>query len=413
LQTEGSADVHIDLNRLIGRLDELARIGAIEGGGSCRLALTDADRRGRDRFVGWLRELGMAVRVDRIGNVTGTWPPGDERPPVMMGSHLDTVATGGRFDGALGVLAGLEVVQTLQDAGHRPGRPLAVGAFTNEEGARFQPDMLGSLVWVGGLSLPDALAQVGTDGCTVGEALAGIGYAGEAQVPGPTPHAFVELHVEQGPILEEQGVDIGAVAGVQGIAWTELHLVGESNHAGTCPMRLRHDPGYGAAAIATFVRDMCLRLGGGQVGTVGRIELHPNLINVVPAEATMTVDLRNTDAVMLAQSRRELGDFVAALAEREGLEIASRTVADFDPVEFDPELVARIERIAEDRGQGVRRMASGAGHDAQMFARVCPSAMIFVPSRGGISHNPAEFTEPHQLQAGADVLLQLVLEFAG
>jgi N-carbamoyl-L-amino-acid hydrolase len=327
----------------------------------------------------------------------------------MTGSHIDTVATGGRYDGNLGVLAGLEVIETVLTAGLRPRRPLAVGWFTDEEGARFPPDMLGSLVYVGGMPLEEALEIADADGLTVGDELDRIGYRGTAPTPGRIPHAFVELHIEQGPVLEDEDVTIGVVESVQGISWTELTLLGQSCHAGTTPMRLRHDPAHVAAEVTTFVRRLALELGDAQVATVGAITVTPNLVNVVPSRVTMTVDLRNTDDDVLQHAETRVRGHVAQVAEREGVGIETRTLARFEPVTFDPRVADLVERCADARGHTTRRMPSGAGHDAQMFARVCPTAMVFTKSAGGISHNVDEYTEPADLEAGANVLLDVVL----
>lgn len=408
--------LRIDIDRLLGRLAQLAEIGAIDGTDGCaRLALTDEDRHGRDLVVDWMRDLDMTVTVDGIGNIVGCWaPPGTDpdAAPVMTGSHIDTVRTGGRYDGNLGVLAGLEVVRVLTDAGVTPARPLAVAVFTDEEGARFPPDMLGSLVYVGGMALEEALDIVGIDGAVVGDELDRIGYRGAAPCPASPPHAFVELHIEQGPRLEAEGITIGAVDSVQGISWTELTIVGQSNHAGTTPMDLRRDPAYAAARITTAVRDLATDLGGTQVGTVGKIDLHPNLVNVVPARATMTVDLRNTDEETLQVAEKRLAEIVATVASDEGVEITARSLARFEPVTFDPAVVDLVRSTAARLGHSVMTMPSGAGHDAQMLARVCPAAMIFTPSHNGISHNPAEHTDPSDLEAGADVLLHTMLALA-
>lgn len=403
----------IRADRLLADIEALARIGDTGDGGNCRLALTDDDAGGRELVVGWMRALGLDVRVDRIGNVVatraGTEPSLDA---VMTGSHIDTVRTGGRYDGTLGVLAGLEVVRALDDAGLRTRRPVAVAFFTDEEGSRFAPDMLGSLVYAGGMPLEDALDIVAIDGAVLGEELERIGWAGDAPVPGPAPHAFVELHIEQGPLLEEEGVAIGAVTGVQGISWQELTLTGQANHAGTTPMRLRRDAAYVAAEVTTFVRRLARQLGGHQVGTVGRLDLHPDLVNVVAARATMTVDLRNTDDAVLAESEWHLREHVAGVAEAEGVDVAWRRLARFEPVAFDPVVVDLVERTAEKRGLTVMRLPSGAGHDAQMLARLCPTGMVFVPSRAGVSHNPAEFTAPEHLAAGTQVLADVLIELA-
>ena len=409
-------DLRINPERLFERLAELAAIGAIEGTAGCaRLALTDEDRAGRDLVSTWMRDLGMTVTVDGIGNVTGVWAGPDTDPdaaPVMTGSHIDTVRTGGRYDGNLGVLAGLEIVETLAEAGHSPARPIAVAFFTDEEGSRFPPDMLGSLVYVGGMSLEDALDIEGIDGAIVGAELERIGYRGAAPCPGPAPHAFVELHIEQGPVLEVEGVTIGAVESVQGISWTELTISGQSNHAGTTPMSMRRDPGFVAASITTFVRELATELGGAQVATVGQLDLHPNLVNVVPATATMTVDLRNTDEAVLQEAERRLAAYCDQLAVDENVSIEARTLARFEPVIFDADVVDLVHATAKQLGHSVQRMPSGAGHDAQMLARVCPTAMIFTPSENGLSHNPAEHTEPEDLEAGANVLLHVMLSLA-
>ncbi len=398
--------------RLASRLERLAEKGARGDGGVNRLALTDADREGRDLVAGWMRELGLSVTIDAIGNVVGVRPGRDEGAPVMMGSHIDTVATGGRYDGALGVLAGLEVVETLNEAAVATKRPLAVAFFTNEEGSRFQPDMFGSLVFTGALPLDKALATVGIDGAVAGKELRRIGYAGEAPVGRPNVHAYVELHVEQGPTLEADGVAIGAVEGVQGISWTEFTLIGQSNHAGTTPMRMRRDAGFVAVEIAAFARRLALEMGGDQVATVGALALAPNLVNVVAERAVMTVDLRNTDKARLEEAERRLHAFVARVAAGERVAVETRALARFDPVPFAPHLVELVERIARELDLPVTRLPSGAGHDAQMLAAVCPACMIFVPSAGGVSHNVEEYTAAEQCAAGADVLLRLVTELA-
>jgi len=405
-------NLRINGERLCWRLDRLAQIGRIPGDGVCRLALSDEDKQGRDLVIDWMRELGLSVRIDRIGNVVGMRPGLADGPPVMTGSHIDTVRTGGRYDGALGVLAGLEVIATLNEAEFHTRRPIAVAFFTNEEGSRFQPDMFGSLVYTGALPLDQALATKGIDGASVGKELDRIGYAGAAPAGRPHAHAYVELHVEQGPVLDAESFRIGAVEGVQGISWTEFTLSGQSNHAGTTPMRMRRDAGYVAARIAVFARNLAKELGGNQVATVGSMTLSPNLINVVANHVVMTVDLRNTDDEQLREAERRLFVFADESAVAENVGIARRSLARFAPVAFAPNLVERVEAIAHELGFPVRRLPSGAGHDAQIMAAVCPACMIFVPSVGGISHNVEEYTAPSDLVAGADVLLRLVLELA-
>ena len=408
-----STHLQADIGRLLERIQTLGQVGALEGGGVCRLALTDQDREGRDLVHGWMRELGLATRVDKIGNVVGIRQGAEDSAPVMIGSHIDSVATGGLYDGALGVLAGLEAVHTLNDAGITTRYPVAVGFFTNEEGARFAPDMMGSAVHQGSLPLVEALETVGTDDQSVGSELDRIGYSGDVPVNDLVPRAYLELHIEQGPVLEESGTTIGAVTGVQGISWTEFQFSGVSNHAGTTPMRLRHDAGYVAAAVAVEARAIATWLGGHQVATVGVTELGPNLVNVIANQARVTVDLRNTSDSELALAEARMADFVASTAASEEVELQQRTLARFSPVEFDPQIVGLIEAAAGRCGCSCQRLPSGAGHDAQMFAPNCPTGMIFVPSLGGISHNVTEFTSKEDIAAGMNILMQVLTELSG
>lgn len=398
--------------RLLASLQELGAIGGLPGGGVCRLALTDADKQGRDWTVARMHELGMTITVDAIGNVVGVYSGLEDQAPVMTGSHIDTVRTGGLYDGNYGVLAGLEVVAALRDANRRTKRPIAVAFFTNEEGARFAPDMLGSLVFQGDMPLDEALDSRGIDGATVGDELRRIGYAGDASVGKNRVDSFVELHIEQGPVLDREGLQIGVVEGVQGISWTEFTMHGVSNHAGTTPMHMRNDAGYVAARVTTFARELTRRYGGNQIATVGAITLAPNLVNVIPNKALFTVDLRNTDGAVLQVAEAELWSFAQQIAAEEGVQCEQRMLARFDPVQFDPTVIDRVESAASAQGLSHRRMPSGAGHDAQMLARMCPTGMIFVPSVKGLSHNVREHTEPADLVAGARVLLQVLTELA-
>ena len=401
--------LRINGDRLIQRIEDLAAIGPYESTGSCRLALTDEDREGRDLVVTWMKDLGLEISIDGIGNVIATRPGNIDGPPTLTGSHIDTVATGGRYDGNLGVLAGIELIETLIENEIDTQHPVGVGFFTDEEGARFPPDMLGSLVYVGGLSLEEALEIEAIDGAILGEELTRIGYRGPAPCPAIPPRAFIELHIEQGPLLEDEGKTIGVVTGVQGISWTEYVVKGQSNHAGTTPMHLRHDAGYVAARIATEAREVATRMGGRQVATVGRMNLHPDLVNVVAREARLTVDLRNTDETLLVEAENQIKECVNSLEESEGVTIESRSLARFEPVVFDQQVIEIVSETASDLGLSATHMPSGAGHDAQMLARVCPTGMIFVPSKDGISHNPNEHTDREDLVAGANVLLQSVL----
>lgn len=403
--------LRISGKRLQERIHALAAIGNTGDGGCCRLALTDEDKEGRDLVVNWMNDLGLVVEIDAIGNVFGTWKVG-AGAPVMTGSHIDTVRTGGIYDGNLGVIAGLEVIETLQSAGVEPQRPITVAVFTDEEGARFAPDMLGSLVYVGGLGLEAALDTTAIDGPRLGDELERIGYAGSLPCPGATPHAFIEYHIEQGPVLEVENQQIGVVTGVQGISWQEVVINGQSNHAGTTPMSMRHDPAYAASMIGVFLRELASSMGGNQVCTVGRIELVPNLINVVPKSATVTVDIRNTDEDLLQHAESTFLDFLNRLASTEGVQISTRRLARFEPVVFDDGVLDLIERESVALGATSMRLPSGAGHDAQMLARICPTGMIFTQSHKGLSHNPAEHTDADLLELGANVLLATMLALA-
>lgn len=401
----------IDGAILLHRLAELGSTGRDEQGRLCRLAGTDADKAGRDLLIHWARQLGLEILIDRIGNIYAVWrPAGASGDPLVMGSHIDTVIDAGVYDGCYGVLAGLSVIEALQASGRRPSRPLAVVAFTNEEGVRFAPDMMGSLVAAGGLSVEAALGAEGTDGAKLGDELARIGYAGPHEPGFLRPHAYLELHIEQGPILETEGISLGAVETLQGISWQRVTIAGTANHAGTTPMQLRRDAGLAAARVAVFLDALARQTRGG-VATIGTLSLLPGAINVIPSVARFTVDLRNPDEALLRAQEAALDGFLETL-RGEGYEVTTERLARFQPVEFDQGIVAEIERAAADRQISCRRMTSGAGHDAQMIARIAPAAMIFVPSRGGISHNPAEFTDPAALVAGANVLFDVAWSLA-
>ena len=398
----------INAERLLGRLRTLGNIGRDEGR-LTRLAAADSDRAGRDAVVGWMHDAGLEVMVDRIGNLFGIWHAGDANSaPLMLGSHIDTVIDAGIYDGCYGVVGGLEVVQTLREAGVKPDRPVVIAAFTNEEGVRYAPDMMGSLVYAGGLGVAEALATVGTDGTVLGEELARIGYAGPHEPGFLRPHAYLELHIEQGPILDREGVAIGAVENLQGISWQRVTIDGVANHAGTTPMAMRRDAGQAAARVVTFLRDLISQTNAPTVATVGCMAFEPNAINVIPSRAVFTVDLRDPDEDRLRAAEATLARYLESLADAEGVTVVVERLAQFDPVTFDPAIVAAIEAAAAENGLRSRRMTSGAGHDAQMIARLCPAAMIFVPSLKGISHNPREHTQAADLQAGANVLLDVI-----
>ena len=403
----------LDGDTLLRQIRALGEIGAEpESGGRTRIALTDAEKAGRDQLVRWMQELELIVQIDQIGNIFGTLPAanvGADARPLMLGSHIDTVKNAGALDGCYGVLAGLAVVRAFRQAGVLPSRPITVAAFSNEEGVRYQPDMMGSLVHAGGLPLQAALDSIGTDGTRLGDELLRIGYAGELAAGSIVPHEYLELHIEQGPVLEAEGVQIGAVANLQGISWQQLTIQGKANHAGTTPMHLRHDAGFAAAAIVTFVRQLAAQ-SGSTLATVGSLHFEPDLINVIPRKAQLTVDLRDPDESQLQAAEQALRDYLVQLEQQEQVRIHSERLARFEPVPFAEPLVTEVERAAAARGLSCRRMTSGAGHDAQMIARIAPAAMIFVPSHGGISHNPREHTDDAQLLQGAQVLLDVVLK---
>lgn len=405
----------IDPGRLVGRIRELGAIGRGPDGRLARLAGSDADKAGRDQLVAWLHGAGLELHCDKIGNVFGLWrnDANADLAPVLVGSHIDTVIDAGVYDGCYGVLAGLEAIETLRGAGYRPARPIAVAAFTNEEGVRFAPDMLGSLVYAGGLPLDEALATKGTDGAALGAELERIGYAGPEEPGFLRPHAYVELHVEQGPVLDREGLAIGAVEAVQGISWRRVTIEGAANHAGTTPMAMRRDAGRAAAYVVAHLRDHVVASNAPSVATVGCIAFEPNAINVIPSRATFTVDMRDPDEGRLQAMEAAFETFVRAHADAEEVSVSIEKLARFAPVAFDPGLVALVEQAAQARGLAGRRMISGAGHDAQMIARLCPAAMIFVPSVDGVSHSPAEVTRDADLVAGANVLLDVLVNLAG
>lgn len=404
----------VDAGRLLGRIQALGAIGRDEEDRLIRLAASDTEKLGRDRFVSWLEEAGLLIAVDRIGNVFGIWSPDgtEDRQPLMLGSHIDTVINAGIYDGCYGVLSGLEVIQTLKGEGFHPSRPLVVAAFTNEEGVRYAPDMMGSLVYVGGLDADLALSTVGIDGTVLGRELERIGYAG-AHPPGfMTPHAYIELHIEQGPVLEREGISVGAVETLQGISWQKVTIDGDANHAGTTPISMRRDAGYAAARVITFLRDRAKASNTPTVATVGCIAFEPNAINVIPSRASFTVDLRDPDEGRLREEEAALAAFLQAVSAEEQVSVSVERLARFEPVTFDHKIVDLVEQAARERGLACRKMTSGAGHDAQMIARIAPTAMIFVPSVGGISHNPREYTADEDLIAGANILLDVVRRLA-
>lgn len=407
-------DINIRSSRLLSRLDQLGKIGATEYGGVSRIALTQADVMGRNLLIKWMEEDGLQVSIDKIGNIFGTLNIGDpSADPLMIGSHLDSVSNGGKLDGPYGVLAGLEVAKSISDSikggTNAFARPIVVANFTNEEGVRFQPDMVGSLVFANGLPLADALTAKDRDGISLGEALEESGFVGTSAVGAIRPHAFLELHIEQGPILEAEDISVGVVEHLQGIQWSEITLKGQANHAGTTPMSMRRDAGLVAAEIAIEVRRLTT-IFGGQLGTVGAVSHTPGLLNVVPAQSKLSLDLRNPNQETLLKAQAHIEVYAQSRAKTENVEIEIKPLVRFAPVEFDKNISNIIERTAHDKGYSTKRMISGAGHDAQMLARICPTGMIFVPSIEGISHNPKEATKTEDLIKGLDVLTSTAAE---
>ena len=411
------ADRRLSVNRerLLERLYALGAVGIDEEGRRTRLAATDADKEARDLVAGWMAEAGLAVETDAVGNLFGIWETEENRgrEPVMMGSHIDTVVDAGQYDGCLGVLAGIEVAAALREAGCQPARPLAVAVFTNEEGVRYAPDMMGSRVYAGELAAEEALAAVGTDGTVLGEELRRIGWAGKTPLSFPKPCAYVELHAEQGPLLDTEGIPIGAVEDLQGISWCQVTVEGTANHAGTTPIGMRADAGLAAAKAVAYLRTLCLEMGGETVATVGSMAFSPGAINVIPSKAVFTVDMRNPREEGLREGEEAFARFLMELERTDGVRVSQERLARSEPVRFDEGIVRLVEEAALGRGLACRRITSGAGQDAQMLARLCPSAMVFVPSVQGISHNPQEFTRPEDVEAGANVLLDVAAKLSG
>ncbi len=378
------------------------------------MALSNADKEARDLFRSWLAELGLELKVDAVGNMLGIRPGKTQGPVVLTGSHLDTVGTGGLFDGSLGIVAAIEALTVLHENNLTTQLPVGIANFTNEEGVRYVPDMMGSLVWSGQLAVEDALAATAIDGTntTVREALQRIGYAGTDNFAEVPLHSFVELHIEQGPVLEKEGVQIGAVNKVQGIYWTEYLIQGTSNHAGTTPMGMRHDAGFVAACVNHFLRELTKKMPQIRT-TVGVTEVWPNLINVIPERARITTDVRTAFEPLLYEAQTLLDEHLKHLAAEEGVEVQANKLVRILPVSFHEQIVNTIAEVAEGYHLPFKKMASGAGHDAQMMASLCPAAMIFIPSVGGVSHNINEYSHPEDVTAGANVLLNTLLRLAG
>jgi N-carbamoyl-L-amino-acid hydrolase len=391
---------------------DLARIGATDKGGVCRIALTDRDREGRDLVCAWLRDAGCTLGVDPIGNIFARRNGRrDDLPPVVAGSHIDTQPSGGKFDGNYGVLAALEVVRTLNDRGIETERAFEVAVWTNEEGTRFTPVMMGSGVFAGAFTLDHALGQVDLEGKSVGDELRRIGYAGSAPATKPLA-AYFEAHIEQGPILEAEKKTIGIVTGALGLRWYDVTITGQDAHAGPTPMALRKDAMLAAARLVEAVNKVAMEHQPQGRGTVGFLQVKPNSRNVVPGQVRLSVDLRHSEKSGLDSMEARLRARVAKIAKASAVTIDLACVTDYPPLAFDAGLVAAIRASARDLGLDHMDIVSGAGHDACYVARVAPTAMIFVPCEGGISHNEVENADPVDLAAGCDVLLKAVVAAA-
>jgi len=402
----------IDRKRLEATIEELGRVGATARGGLTRLALSDEDKQGRDLMIAWMRQAGLRVTVDQMGNIFGERPGAPGHAPVMMGSHVDSVPTGGKYDGQLGVLCALEAIRVLNDQRVRTRHPVTLVIFTNEEGARFQPAMIASGVMAGKIALEDAYNARDKDGLRLVDELERIGYLGaEPCVPRPL-RAYLELHIEQGPQLEEEGLSVGVVEGIVAIAWSRLTIHGVQDHAGPTPMRIRHDALVAAAEVVAGVRGIARELGGDLVTTVGNLTVGPNIPNAIPGRVTLSIDMRDPSDATLDRARPRLDRLVAEACQREGVtyELEHYWRVPYTP--FDRDVVDAVERAARASGARHRRILSGAGHDAQYMAAIGPAGMIFVPSRDGRSHCEEEFTPMDDIEHGANTLLGAALELA-
>lgn len=405
-------NISIDGSRLWDSLMEMAKIGATEKGGNCRLALSDPDRDGRDLFVRWCREAGCGIRIDRMGNIFARRPgQRDDLPTVMTGSHLDTQPTGGKFDGVYGVLAGLEVIRALNDHGSETDAPVEVVVWTNEEGSRFAPSMIASGVFAGVYTLEQGLACRDMDGRTIGEELERIGYAGEERC-GSTPlRAYFEAHIEQGPILEAENKTIGVVTGAQGLYWYDITVTGMDAHAGSTPMNRRRDAMVGAAQMVSAIDRIAHETPDG-VATIGMAQIRPNSRNVIAGQVWFTVDCRHPDIGTLETMDASIRAACAGIADEMRLELEIDVAEYTPPTAFHPEQIAIVRKATENAGYSHMDIVSGGGHDACHINLIAPTAMIFVPCADGISHNETESATPEDLAAGCNVLLRTILTAA-
>ena len=412
LSLNRGANLAINPDRLWDDLMETAAFGATAKGGICRLTLSDDDRKVRDWFTARARAIGCAVTVDDMGNMFARREGvRNDIPPIAMGSHLDTQPTGGKFDGVLGVLAALEALRTLQESGYQTFAPVEVINFTNEEGSRFAPAMLASGVFASVFEREWATSQKDRDGVSFGQALDTVGYRGLQRCGDHPLSAYFELHIEQGPILEKENDDIGIVTGIQGIRWYEATLFGQEAHTGATPMTMRKNALLGAARMIEAVNTIALRHPPHAVATVGLVEVMPNSRNVVPGEVFFTIDVRHPEVAVLDAIENSINsEFKTAMSDYD-LSGTLTQIWQNPPIAFDPGCIASVRKAAAACGASARDMISGAGHDAALIMRVAPSSMIFVPCKGGISHNETEFSTKEQCSKGAQVLLQSVIEY--
>lgn len=406
---EASPSLKINGERLWDSLMQMAKIGATEKGGCCRLALTDLDKESRDLFRSWCVDAGCTIRIDKMGNIFARRAgKSNHLPPVMAGSHLDTQPTGGRFDGVYGVLTGLEVIRSLNDLGIETEHPVEAICWTNEEGSRFAPAMVSSGVFAGVFDLDYGLSRADSDGKTMGEELARIGYAGEHEV-GCDAKAYFEAHIEQGPILENEEKTIGIVTDAQGQRWYEMTLTGVESHAGPTPMTLRKDALLGAAKIVQVVNEIGLKFAPFACATVGMIESYPNSRNVIPGRVFLTIDFRHPDDDVLAEMDCAMREKVGGIIRDAGLEMDLEQIFYYAPIKFNEFCVNAVREGAKNWGYSSREIVSGAGHDACYLAGVAPTAMVFIPCIDGISHNEVEDVKPEWVVAGANVMLSAML----
>ena len=406
-------NLRVNGQRLWDSLMEMAQIGATEKGGVCRLALTDLDRESRDLFSKWCVDAGCTIRVDKMGNMFARRPgKNNDLPPIMTGSHLDSQPTGGKYDGVYGVLAGLEVVRTLNDLNLETEAPVEVAVWTNEEGSRFAPAMVASGVFAGVFDLEYGLSRADLDGKTMGEELERIGYAGDDDVGGRDVGAYFEAHIEQGPILEDEEKTVGVLTGAQGQRWYEVTLTGQEAHAGPTPMHTRRDALVGASRIVTEVNRIGLENQPYACATVGLMQVTPNSRNVIPGSVFFAVDFRHPTDEVLSKMDAELREVADTIAKDIGLEMVFEEIWYSPPVAFNEDCVSAVRSAAESSGIPHMDIVSGAGHDACYVARVAPTAMIFTPCLNGISHNEIESAEPDDLEAGCNVLLQAMIDRA-